>query len=128
MPAVSKRSFTASRRPGGGDSTVVMKTESVEGEIDVGDEDGRAEEKQDEAEQREAEDHVLARERGFGIGRLVKRVRQRRLGEAVADSAASTGMAAKSRAAQRSAKGKSSAERRGDGAVGGGVARPQEGA
>src|SRR5437764_12938309 len=105
MPAVSKRSFTASRRPGGGDSTVVMKTESVEGEIDVGDEDGRAEEKQDEAEQRQAEDHVLARERGFGIGRLVQRLRHRRLGEALAHSAAATAMAAMGRGGESRAKG-----------------------
>src|SRR5438046_10256959 len=97
MPAVSKRSFTASRRRDGGDSTVVMKTESVEGEIDVGDEDGRAEEKQDEAEQRQAEDHVLARERGFGIGRLVPGLRHRRLGEELGARAAGTGMAGECR-------------------------------
>src|SRR5437764_15062791 len=108
MPAVSKRSFTARRRPDGGDSTLVIKTELVEGEIDVGNEDGRAEEKQDEAEQGQAEDHVLARERGLGIGRLVQRLRHRRLGEALAHSAASTAMAAKSSARSRSGEGKRS--------------------
>ena len=49
-PAVSNRSFTASRVPGRGDSTEVMKMSSVEGEIDVRDEDRGAVEEHDEAE------------------------------------------------------------------------------
>src|SRR6266550_8808510 len=99
MPAVSKRSLTASRRPGGAvASTSVMKIESVEGEIDVRDEDGGAEEEQDEAEECQAEEHVLAGQRGFGIGGLVQRLRHCGLWQALRHSAASTAMAAKSSA------------------------------
>src|SRR5207302_11519392 len=107
--------LTARRVPGGGDSTRVMKIASVEREIDVRDEDRGAVEEQDEAEERQAEDHVSPRERRVGIHGLVHRLRWHRLRKTFGHRAASTAIATKSSARQRREKWKSSAARRGVG-------------
>ena len=78
---MSNRSLTARRRPGGGDSTAVIKIASVEGEIDVRDEDRGAVEEHDEAEKRQPEDDVAPRELRVGFHRLVHHLRRHRLGQ-----------------------------------------------
>src|SRR5207248_11617489 len=96
--------------------------------IDVRDEDRGAEEEQDEAEERKAEEHVPPREGRLGVGRLMDRLRRERLRKGLGHRATSKAMAAKSRARERSEKWNSRAARRGVGSRGRPTASARKGA
>src|SRR3954463_12762277 len=94
MPAVSKRSLTARRRPAGPSPSFVMKisvlsgvgptepTGSIQPEGDEPDADRAREEDHEQAEERPAPREVAARELGLGVvGRLDEPLRRCRLGK-----------------------------------------------